>query len=124
MRWLLAGLIFCASCLSVAPVARADAFDGEPVETVRLNYDLGRCDTDLLVFSSEVPVRLEITVRNQFDPQARMRIPRFAWTHGLPVSVEPVTSSAKFMARAGEYEFDVVTGDDDRKLCEGLLVSL
>ncbi|MFF2083226.1 hypothetical protein ACFVVM_05600 [Nocardia sp. NPDC058176] len=117
-------LILSATCLSVAPTASADPFDGEPVKTVQLVYNFGRCDTDLLVFSSDVPVRLDLTVRNQFDPEARMRIPLFLWSHDLPVTIDPVTHSVKFMARAGEYAFDVVTGPDDRPLCEGTLIAL
>lgn len=124
MRWFFSVLILCVTCLSVAPTAAADPFDGEPVETVRLVHDFGRCDTDLLVFSSDVPVQLDLTVRNQFDPEARMRIPLFLWSHDLPMTIDPVTHSVKFMARAGEYTFDIVSGPDDHALCEGILIAL
>ncbi|MFB7874211.1 hypothetical protein ACFC06_03095 [Nocardia sp. NPDC056064] len=124
MRWILSVLILCATCFSATSVAAADPFDGPPVETVRLVHDFGRCDTDLLVFSSDVPVQLDLTVRNQFDPEARMRIPLFLWSHDLPMTIDPVTHSVKFMARAGEYTFDIVTGPDDHALCEGMLIAL
>ncbi|MFC4377743.1 hypothetical protein ACFO5K_27060 [Nocardia halotolerans] len=125
MRSLWAVLILCATALFGAPVAAAEPTDETPVELVELVYDFGRCNTDTLIFSTEAQVRLDITVRNQFDPTAQFRMPKFLLERDLPVTIGPVTSSVSFTVhQPGEYEFDIVSGADDRTMCTGLLISL
>ncbi|NKX86099.1 hypothetical protein [Nocardia coubleae] len=123
MRSLLAVSMLSLALLVAVPPAAADPFDGEPAEIVSLAYDFGRCDTSLIVISSDVPVRLDITVRNQFELDTRVRIPKFLWMRELPVTIAPVTFSVKFMAAAGEYEFDVVTENEGVR-CEGEIIVL
>ncbi|KAF0844841.1 hypothetical protein [Nocardia caishijiensis] len=119
MRALLTVPMLSVALLVPAPIAAADPFEGEPAEIVRLDYNFGQCDTTLLAISSDVPVRLDITVRNQFDPAARVRIPSFLWAQDLPITNTPVTISVEFMAAAGEYEFDIVTGEEKSVRCQG-----
>ncbi|MEV0686942.1 hypothetical protein AB0I35_24045 [Nocardia sp. NPDC050378] len=104
MRSLLTVSTLAAALLVAAPAAAADPLEGEPAELVTLSYDFGRCDTSMIIISSWAPVRLEITVRNQFEPDTLVRIPRFLWMRELPVTIAPVTFSVGFRAAAGEHE--------------------
>lgn len=114
----------CAALLLTAPTATASP--SHPEATATLLYDFGRCDTTTLHLPSGVPVRLEVTARNQFDPAAYIRIPDFLWQRQLPQTIAPQTISVDFtVARPGTFTFSVIPSAATSSVstgCQGTLV--
>ncbi|MTL15500.1 hypothetical protein GL307_29290 [Nocardia seriolae] len=106
-----ARLLAVVAAGSVMGTGVADAAPADwppPVAFAQLTYDLGRCGTDVVNLASGVSARLDITVANQFDPDARVRIPEFLWMRELPVTIAPQTISVQFIVeRPGVFGFSI-----------------
>ncbi|GAB4587075.1 hypothetical protein Ntsu_49070 [Nocardia sp. IFM 10818] len=122
----LAMCIIAGSMMAAAPAEALPPDWPPPEATVRLAYDFGRCDTNVLRVPRDVSVQVDIVVQNQFDPDAKMTIPQFLWQRQLPMTVTPQTTSLQFIAnRPGSYGFSItpsaITGSTGAG-CQGTIV--